>query len=81
MKVGEEFLKEFKRSYHQNGKFDLESQVPYLAHLAEHYKHKYVAERDWRDCLKVRNFFLPENLISGQYMMYMIDWLMHTIYI
>ena len=46
MEVGEEFMKEFKRSYHQNGKFDLESQVPYLAQLAEHYKHKYVAERD-----------------------------------
>ena len=66
MEEGEEFLKEFKRLYHHNGKFDLESQVPYLAQLAEHYKHKYVAERDWRDCLKVRSSFLPENLISGQ---------------
>mgnify|MGYP001796449073 CR=1 FL=1 len=46
MEVGEELLKEFKRLYHHNGQFDLESQVPYLAQLAEHYKHKYVAERD-----------------------------------
>ena len=59
MEVGEEFLEEFKRSYHQNGKFDLESQVPYLSQLAEHYKKKYEAERNWRDCLKVGRYSWP----------------------
>lgn len=47
------YLIEFKRDYHQHGKYDLAAQVPHLARLAEYYHGRYRVTNDWADCLKV----------------------------
>ena len=52
--MDEQFIQEFKKSYYQNGEYDITSQVPYLSKLADSYKQKYEADGDWKDCLKVR---------------------------
>ena len=56
LQMDEDFIQEFKKSYYQNGKYDITSQVPYLSKLADSYKQKYEADGDWKDCLKVCRF-------------------------
>lgn len=49
------FIEEFKHTYHKNGMFDLQCQVPYLSRLAEHYEHCGIAAgNDWVNLLKVK---------------------------
>ena len=49
-------LKEFKRSYHRCGKYNLYVQIPHLVKLADRYREKYRETKHWTDCLKVRGF-------------------------
>ena len=49
-------LKEFKRSYHRCGKYNLYVQIPHLVKLADRYREKYKDTKNWTDCLKVRDY-------------------------
>ena len=60
-----DFMKDFKAVYEQNGKHDLKAQIPFLAKLAEKYKNrgKKDPRKRWTDILKVR---LGESFANDQ---------------
>ena len=48
----EDVIKEFKEVYRDKGKYDLKSQVPYLARLAQHYVQEVQSsDRPWVELL------------------------------
>ena len=51
----ERFIREFKRDYLREGKYNIEGQVCHLARLAEHYQRKDKITENWSDCLKVKD--------------------------
>ena len=48
------WLRDFQRTYLQNGIKNTTVQEPYMVRLAEQYEEKYKTTRDWSDALKVR---------------------------
>ena len=51
----QDLVQKFKDSYNKNGPYDLESQVPFLSRLAEHYESVGVSSgNEWVNLIKVR---------------------------
>ena len=49
----EDQLEEFKEEYRKKGKYDLQSQIPHLAKLADRYVERFTQTNNWTDCVKV----------------------------
>lgn len=49
----EDQLEEFKEEYKKKGKYDLQSQIPHLAKLADRYVERFTQTNNWTDCVKV----------------------------